>query len=116
MEETTLEINMLTGTSRSQDRPQDRPVVIICKDSNWPSGIPDLFSGTNSGNMVSLTINGAKAEDEAITIRCGTAVVMLTVTQADVRVRHKPLPHLYIALFQPLEACGQSNEQSVLGP
>ena len=32
------------------------------------------------------------------------AVVMLTVTQADGEVRHKPLPHLYHTLLQPQQS------------
>ncbi|DAA20419.1 immunoglobulin lambda-1 light chain-like precursor [Bos taurus] len=53
------------GVNWYQQVPGSGLKTIIYEDKYRPSGVPDRFSGSKSGNTATLTINSLQAEDEA---------------------------------------------------
>uniref|UniRef100_A0A8C6VJ80 Ig-like domain-containing protein n=1 Tax=Naja naja TaxID=35670 RepID=A0A8C6VJ80_NAJNA len=53
-----------------QQQPGKSPHPLVHHTSVKPSDVPARFSGSRSGNVMSLTITGALAEDEALYYCC----------------------------------------------
>nr|6WTY_C Chain C, Fab light chain [Homo sapiens]6WTY_F Chain F, Fab light chain [Homo sapiens]6WTY_I Chain I, Fab light chain [Homo sapiens]6WTY_L Chain L, Fab light chain [Homo sapiens] len=93
---TGIDVGGFSYVSWFQYHPGKAPKLIIFEVTKRPSGVPDRFSGSKSGNTASLTISGLQADDEAEYYCSSYAVnnnfVFGTGTKVTVLVSPRPTP------------------------
>nr|3MLW_L Chain L, Human monoclonal anti-HIV-1 gp120 V3 antibody 1006-15D Fab light chain [Homo sapiens]3MLW_M Chain M, Human monoclonal anti-HIV-1 gp120 V3 antibody 1006-15D Fab light chain [Homo sapiens] len=102
-----------------QQLPGSTPKLLIFRDDQRPSGVPDRFSGSKSGTSASLAISGLRSEDEADYYcaswddsRGGPDYVFGTGTK--VTVLGQPKANPTVTLFPPSSEELQANKATLV--
>ncbi|KFO23688.1 Ig lambda chain V-II region MGC [Fukomys damarensis] len=103
---TSSDIGGYNYVSWYQQLPGTAPKPLIYSVSNRPSGIPDRFSGSKSGNTASLIISGLAPDDEA-DYYCFSYAGSSTYHSVQVHGEVRPKP----ALRSEVPACSEDVSQ-----
>nr|5AWN_L Chain L, Light chain of 3BC176 Fab [Homo sapiens] len=99
-----------------QRHPGGVPKLIIYEISKRPSGIPQRFSGSRSGNTASLTISGLQDDDEADYYCCSYASYDRLIFGGGTRVSvlRQPKAAPSVTLFPPSSEELQANKATLV--
>nr|7LCN_D Chain D, DH1050.1 light chain [Homo sapiens]7LCN_L Chain L, DH1050.1 light chain [Homo sapiens]7LCN_S Chain S, DH1050.1 light chain [Homo sapiens] len=114
---TSSDVGGYNYVSWYQQHPGKAPKLMIYEVSKRPSGVPDRFSGSKSGNTASLTVSGLQAEDEAdyyCSSYAGSNNPYVFGTGTKVTVLGQPKANPTVTLFPPSSEELQANKATLV--